>query len=198
MTDAAAREPTDTEAGDATPGLRVSVSGRTGGAGAEGPQGGGVAAGLRPGARPRLVNLLLGKAALDLLFVCALAAGFHYAAFRPSFRGALDHADAQGVRGWVVDKSEPGRRVEVQLYLNGSFAAAATADEPRPDVYAAGFAPDERHGFVFPLGPRPAGEYEARVYAVRESGAGRRRTLQQIGHPARFRAGDSSTAGGSR
>lgn len=170
MTDAP-REQTDTEAGPVEPGLRVSVSG----------------ASPPPGARRRLVNLLLGKAALDLLFVCALAAGFHYAAFRPSFRGALDQADARGVRGWVVDKAEPGGRVEVQLYLNGRFAAAAEATEPRPDVAAAGLAPDERHGFVFRLDP-PPGEYEARVYAVRESSAGRRRTLQQIGHAARFTA----------
>jgi hypothetical protein len=148
---------------------------------------------LGPPARRRLTNVLLAKAAVDLLFVCALVAGFYYAAFRPSFRGSLDHADASGVRGWVVDKSEPGRRVEVQLYLDGRFAAAAEASAPRPDVAAKGFAPDERHGFDFRLGPLPPGEHEARVYAVHAS-AGRRRTLQQIGNAAKFvtREEDSS------
>jgi len=171
MTDADPREQTHTEAGSHAPGLRVSVS--------QPPD-------LPPRARRRLLNLLLGKAAFDLLFACALTVGFHYAAFRPTFRGALDEADARGVRGWVVDKSEPSRRVEVQLYLNGRFAASATADEPRPDVSAGGFAPDERHGFVFDLDAPPPGRYEARVYAVRESAGGRRRTLQQIGHAAGF------------
>ena len=171
MTDAAPREPTDTEAGDETPGLRVSVSAR----------GDTRAAALGPDARRRLVNLLLGKAALDLLFVCALAAGFHYAAFRPSFRGALDHADARSVRGWVVDRSEPGRRVEVQLYLDGRFVASAVADRPRE-----GSAQEGGHGFVFRLDPPPPGEHEARVYALHAPAEGRRHTLQQLGSPVRF------------
>lgn len=177
MTDAAARKPEDTGAGTQEPGPRVAVSGG-GGAGGAGL--------LSPRARRRLVNLLLAKAAVDLLFVCALAAGSHYAAFRPSFRGSLDRADAEGVRGWVLDRAEPGRRVEVQLYLDGRLAASAEASEPRPDVAARGYARDDRHGFVFRLGALPPGEHEARVYAVHASAGGRRRTLQQIGHAARF------------
>lgn len=165
-----ARQPTDTEAGLERAGLRVSVS----------------AEGLRPNARARLVNLLLAKAAFDLLFVCALAAAFYYAAFRPTLRGSLDHADAESVRGWVVDKSEPSRRVEVQLYLDGQLAGAGLADRPRPDVSARGLAEDDRHGFVFELGTLPPGEHEARVYALHTSAAGRRRTLQQIGGAIRF------------
>ncbi|MDQ3805142.1 MAG: hypothetical protein M3416_15105 [Acidobacteriota bacterium] len=177
MTDAAARKPNDTGAGPQEPGPRVSVSAH---------DEGGPAGSLPTTARGRLVNLLLAKAAADLLFVCALAAGFHYAAFRPSFRGSLDHADARSVRGWVLDKAEPGRRVEVQLYLDGRLAASGEASEPRPDVAAEGYAPDERHGFVFLLGPQPPGEHEARVYAVHASAGGRRRTLQQIGHAMKF------------
>jgi hypothetical protein len=196
MTDAAARKPNaDTEAGSDTPGLRVSVSdaaveGRApaldedGGAATLDEEGRVVT--LRPAARRRLFNLLLAKAAVDLIFVCALAAGFYYAAFRPSFRGSLDHADAQSVRGWVVDKRDPGRRVEVQLYVDGRLAAAGEADAPRPDVAAEGYAEDERHGFVFPLEALPPGEHEARVYAVHASAAGSRRTLQQIGRATRF------------
>jgi hypothetical protein len=177
MTDAAARGVNDTGAGPQAPGPRVSVPGRGGD---------GRGQTLPAGARGRLVNVLLAKAAVDLLFVCALAAGFHYAAFRPSFRGSLDHADAHSVRGWVLDKSEPGRRVEVQLYLDGRLAASAEASEPRPDVAAKGYAPDERHGFVFALGALTPGEHEARVYAVHASDGGRRRTLQQIGGAMKF------------
>jgi hypothetical protein len=177
MTDAAARKPVDTGAGTQEPGPRVSVSGQ---------EGGGAGPVLSPRARRRLVNLLLAKAAVDLLFVCALAAGSHYAAFRPSFRGSLDHADAASVRGWVLDRAEPGRRVEVQLYIDGRPAASAEASEPRPDVAARGYARDERHGFVFLLDRLPPGEHEARVYAVHASDGGRRRTLQQIGGATRF------------
>ena len=177
MTEAAARKQKDTGAGAEEPGPRVSVAGH--GEGARAPA-------LTHRARRRLVNLLLAKAAVDLLFVCALAAGFYYAAFRPSFRGSLDHADARSVRGWVMDKAEPERRVEVQLYLDGRLAASAEASEPRPDVAASGLAPGAGYGFVFPLGPQAPGEHEARVYAVHVSGGGRRRTLQQIGPTRRF------------
>lgn len=182
MTDAAARGLNDTGAGPQEPGPRVSVSGH---------DEGGRAPTLSAPSRRRLVNLLLAKAAVDLLFVCALAAGFYYAAFRPSFRGSLDHADARSVRGWVLDKSEPGRRVEVQLYLDGRPAAAAEASAPRPDVAAKGYAPDDRHGFVFLLGPQPPGVHEARVYAVHASAGGRRRTLQQVGDPIKFIVGET-------
>jgi hypothetical protein len=188
MTDAAARKPTDTEAGSQTPGLRVSVSDESEGSGVATLRAEEAAATLRPGARRRLFNVLLAKAAFDLLFVCALAAGFYYTAFHPSFRGSLDHADAQSVRGWVVDKRDPGRRVEVHLYLDGRAVASARADAPRPDVSAKGYADDTHHGFVFLLDPLPPGEHEARVYAAHESAAGRRRTLQQIGNSIRFKA----------
>jgi len=185
MTDAAARQLNDTEAGPERPGLRVSVSEHAGEGRAHGLSH--PAPGLTPTARGRLVNVLLAKAAVDLLFVCALAVGFYYAAFRPTFQGSLDHADAESVRGWVVDKTDPGRRVEVHLYLDGRLAAAAAADAPRPDVLARGLAADERHGFVFLLDPPPPpGEHEARVYAVHASNEGRRRTLQQIGNTMKF------------
>jgi len=182
MTDAAARRRRDAGAGTEEPGPRVFVSGR-GGADA--------ARGLSSRARRLLVNLLLAKAAVDLLFVCALAAGSHYAAFRPSFRGSLDHADAGSVRGWVMDRAEPNRRVEVQLYLDGRLAASAEASEPRPDVAARGYAPDDRHGFDFRLEPLAPGEHEARVYAVHASAGGRRRTLQQIGPAMKFVVGET-------
>lgn len=177
MTDAAARHATDTEAGLEEAGLRVSVSG---------PGGRGDAPGLAAPARRRLVNVLLAKAAVDLMFVCALAAGSQYTALRPPLRGALDDADAHTLRGWVVDTSAPGRHVEVQLYVDGKLAAAGVADQRRADVGAAGTAPDGRHGFVFRLDTQPPGEHEARVYAVHPSGDGRRRTLRQLGDARRF------------
>lgn len=136
--------------------------------------------------RARLLKLLLAKLTLDLLFVAALAVYTHAVAFHPFYSGSLDYADSRSVRGWVVDRAEPALAVEVQLYVDGRFAAAALADAPRPDVFEKGFAEDERHGFVFNLGPVQAGEHEARVYAVHASRGETRRTLQQIGGVLRF------------
>ena len=172
MSDAAAPEQTDTETEGRGAGLRVPFPAH--------------AATLGTAARRRLATLLLAKLTLDLLFIGALAVYAHSVAFHPFFSGSLDSAGASGVRGWVVDRASAGEAVEVQLYVDGRFVADALADQPRPDVSAKGFAPDERHGFVFMLAPLPAGTHEARVYAVHASRAGARRTLQQIGSAYRF------------
>ena len=140
-----------------------------------------------PRARRALVHLLVGKSVLEALLVASLAVAFYAVAFNPFFRGSLDLADARRVEGWVVDASRPASRVEVQLYLDGRFAASAFADQPRPDVRDAGRAPDELHGFRFRVDVTEAGEHEARVYAVHASGGGARRTLQLVGRPLRFR-----------
>ena len=136
--------------------------------------------------RTRLTKLLLAKLTIDLLFVAALAVYTHAVAFRPFYSGSLDYADSRSVRGWVVDRSEPGAAVEVQLYVDGRFFAAGVADQPRPDVSEKGFAEDERHGFVFQVNTTTPGEHEARVYAVHASRGDTRRTLQQIGGALRF------------
>jgi hypothetical protein len=172
MSDAATLEHEDTETRGREPGLRVPFSARDDS--------------HARARRARLTRLLLAKLTLDLFFVAALAVYTHAVAFRPFYSGSLDYADSQSVRGWVVDRAEPSAAVEVQLYLDGRFAASAFADEPRPDVAERGFARDERHGFVFNLGPTRPGEHEARVYAVHASRGGARRTLQQIGRALRF------------
>ena len=150
-------------------------------------------------ARKRLTGYLIIKSLIEILFVGALAIGFYLTAFAPYFRGTLDMADARSIAGWVVDQSEPSARVEVQLYLDGRFAGDRLADVARPDVRRAGRAEDDSHGFVFDTPPLSAGEHEARVYAVHESGHGERRTLQLIGKPLVFSVvasdgGDVNTA----
>ena len=188
MSDAATLEHDDTETGGTVPGLRVPF-----GANEEARAHALDSTGAHVNShatkrRARLTRLLLLKLTLDLLFVAALAVYMHAVAFRPFYSGSLDYADSKSVRGWVVDRSEPAAAVEVQLYIDGRFAAAALADEPRPDVFEKGFAEDERHGFVFNLADTQTGEHEARVYAVHASRGNSRRTLQQIGAPLRFRA----------
>jgi len=169
MSDAAAREQTDTEAGAFEPGLRVPFS-----------EDESVRA-VR--SRGRLVKLIAVKLALDLVFVCGLAVYTHAVTSRTSFEGKLEHADGLGVSGWVADLERPGAPVEVQLFLNGRFAAAALASEPAPDDSRA----RGRRAFVLRFEPPRSGEYEARVFAVREGGGGMRRTLQQVGEPEHFR-----------
>ena len=146
-------------------------------------------------ARTRMTHLLIGKSLVETLFLVALAVLFIHQVLRPSFRGSVDAADASGVSGWVVDAAAPGARVEVQLNVDGHYAARGWADRSRPDVHAAGHAEDEWHGFDLRLPPLPPGEHEARVYAVHAAFGGQWLTLQQVDKALRFNvpAGDGAT-----
>ena len=141
---------------------------------------------LIPDNRNRLTHLLIAKSIFETLFVAGLAVFFYYQTFNVYIRGSLDLADARNVAGWAVDEREPQRRVVVQLYINDHFVASREADAFRPDVLAAGRAADERHGFIFNTPPLPPGVYEARVYALHESGGEKRRALQMVGRVQKF------------
>lgn len=136
---------------------------------------------------------------LSLLFaalVCATAAAGAYAvwaeysAFPPHFRGFGEVTRRGEVAGWAVDPSRPGARVEVELYVDGRFVAHGVASLPRPDVSAAGRAPDPDCGYRFPLPALAAGRHEARVYALHAPGPAELRTLKQLGDALRFDTGD--------
>jgi hypothetical protein len=186
MSDAPALERNDTETAAAEPGLRVPFNAHAASHSHADSRDEARAPVDSRARRARLTKLLLAKLTIDLLFVAALAVYTHAVAFRPFYSGSLDYADSRSVRGWVVDRSEPGAAVEVQLYVDGRFFAAGVADRPRPDVSGKGFAEDERHGFVFQINMTTPGEHEARVYAVHASRGDTRRTLQQIGGALRF------------
>lgn len=141
---------------------------------------------------PRPARLQVVFAALACL---TLAAGAHavwteYAHFPPHFRGFGEVTRRGEVAGWAVDAARPDARVEVQLYVDGRFAAHGLASLPRPDVLAAGRAADEQCGYSFALPPLAAGEHEARVYALHAPGPSGLRTLRQLGHTLRFTTGD--------
>lgn len=173
MTDAAAREQTRTEAGAReAPGLRVPFSSDE------------VRGSKR--ARGRIARLIAAKLALDLLFVCGLAIYTHAVTYREGFEGELEHADGRGARGWASDLESPGAPVEVQLFLNGQFAASTITGEPLPEGAAGDSSGRAGRAFVFRFEQPRHGEYEARVYAVREGRGGERRTLQQIGGARHF------------
>ncbi|HEX8354378.1 MAG TPA: hypothetical protein VF611_15845 [Pyrinomonadaceae bacterium] len=180
MNHAAAREQDDTETDAAGHGLRVPFSRD------DGPH---VSAGESPRARAtrrRLAGLVAAKLLLDLLFVGAFALYTHAVTFRGGFDGALEHADGRGARGWVVDLERPGEEVEVQLFLDGRFAAAAVAREPRPEDSTGPSVGGARRAFVFEFGRPRYGEHEASVYAVRAGRDGARRTLRRVGGPLHF------------
>ena len=161
MSDAAAREQSNTEAGTHEPDLRVPFSVDENGRA------------LR--SRRRLAKLVAVKLVLDLLFVCGLAVYTYAVTYRSGFDGALNYADGRGVRGWVVDLESPDAEVEVQLFLNGEFVASTFARERMTDG---------RRSFTFEFG---RSDYAARVYAVRAGRGGERYTLRQLGGAVHFR-----------
>jgi hypothetical protein len=142
---------------------------------------------MKTRSRSKLVHFLISKSMAEALLVTAVAVGFYFATTNRHLRGVLDQADRRTVSGWVVDEAQPSARVEVQLFIDDRFMGDTIANQFRPDVHEARRAADDWHGFIFQMAPLPAGEHEARVYAVYSSGTAYRRTLQLIGKPFRFR-----------
>ena len=69
----------------------------------------------------KLVYLLIGKSIFEVLLVGGVSVAFYFATTNPYFRGWLDQADEKVVSGWAVDESNPGARVELQLFIDGNF-----------------------------------------------------------------------------
>lgn len=135
--------------------------------------------------RSQLVNVLIGKSILETVMIGVIAVGFYIDAFPPYFHG-WGEATPNTIAGWAVNNSMPWDRVRVQLFIDGTFRGIATANLPRPDVVAAGWANDEWHGYSFNVPQLKEGVHEARVYALHESGGGVRYSLQLLGDPIRF------------
>ncbi|MFN7947262.1 MAG: hypothetical protein U0Z53_18060 [Blastocatellia bacterium] len=124
----------------------------------------------------RLLHAVLAKTFLELLLICVLVSLAAYWYFNPQLRGAVDVVSAQRVAGWAADPHRPGEAIEVQLFIDGRFAAVSTAGERRDDLVSAGATTSPFHGFSFApetlkLVP---GSHTAQVYAVRPSAEGSR------------------------
>ena len=132
----------------------------------------------------QLVYLLIGKLLLELLFVGALTVIVWTNAFPPTFHGWAEATNSQTIAGWAVNNASPSQRVEVQLFIDGTFHGVQVAQLSRPDVVKAGWAKDEWHGYSFSVADAAAGNHEARVYALHRSGD--RMTLQLLGDPIEF------------
>jgi hypothetical protein len=134
----------------------------------------------------KLVHALIAKSLAETILVASLAVAFYLSAFPPSFHGwgeVLPH----GIAGWAVNQADPWERLEVQLFIDGKFVASGTANQPRPDVAAAGWARDEWHGYKFDaLMLRGPGRHQGRVYALHGSKRGAQQTLQMVGDPIWF------------
>ena len=178
MSAAAARDQHDTETDADGHGLRVPFSADATGHGSA------QATPQTHATRRSLARLIAVKLALDLLFVGAFALYTRAVTSRHGFEGALEQIDGRGARGWVTDLERTGEPVELQLFLNGKLAAVTVARESLPDASTGATPAGARRTFVFEF--ERHGEFEARVYAVREGRKGTRRTLHQIGDPVHF------------
>src|SRR5215217_5599721 len=137
--------------------------------------------------RHKLVTLLIAKSVLDTLLAGTSAVVVYVNAFPPTFHGwgeAVVHD--RSISGWAVNDADPWQRVEVQLFVDGKLVGTQLAQLSRPDVVAAGWAKDEWPGYSFAISNLPAGNHEARVYAVHASANGGRYTLQMLGDPIKF------------
>jgi hypothetical protein len=133
----------------------------------------------------KLVNLLLAKSVLEIIFVGTLAVVVYVKAFPPTFHGWGEAVvESRSISGWVVDNADPWRRVEVQLFVDGKLVGTQVAQAPRPDVVAAGWTKDEWHGYSFVVNGLGVGMHEAKVYALHQSGE--RYTLRMLGDVIRF------------
>lgn len=140
----------------------------------------------------RLVHILIGKSIIETLLVGALAVVTFMMVFPPYFHG-WGEVTNNGISGWVVNNASPWERVEVQLFVDGKFVSHAIADQSRPDVSAAGWAKDPWHGYSFRFTPLSLRYHEARIYALHDSGAGARKSLQLVGEPILFFVDDNGT-----
>ena len=137
--------------------------------------------------KPRLVNLLIGKSIAETVLVGVIAVVVYLNAFPPTFYGWGEAVvESRAIAGWAVNDADPGKLVEVQLFVDGKFERTQTAQVSRPDVVAAGWSKNELCGYSFALPSLSAGTHEARVYALHESGEAERYTLQLLGDPIRF------------
>lgn len=123
---------------------------------------------------PRLEGIRLGDPTIPDQAVAAAG---------PDIRGFLASATATRVIGWACDTRLPDSAVRIDILVDDTLIASATADLPRPDIVAAGIGTTGRYGFDFSL-PQPLDEAQlARVQALAVTADGRQRALLRIGQP---------------
>lgn len=66
--------------------------------------------------------------------------------------GHVDALHVDQVCGWALDRADPARKLQIDIYINGQHAATVTADQHRPDLQAAGLGDG---AIAFGFDPRP-------------------------------------------
>ena len=119
----------------------------------------------------RLLRAVIAKSFVEFLFVCVIATVAAFLHFSPLLRGSIDMANQTKISGWVHDPLSLDEAIEVQLFIDGRFVAAKSADERRDDLVRAGATTRPNHGFTFRLESfyLANGSHTAQVYAVRET-----------------------------
>jgi hypothetical protein len=135
----------------------------------------------------RLLTAVIAKSFIEIVLVCAVATLAAFAYFNPALRGDIEVVSANHIQGWAFDPRLPDRQLEVQLFVDHRFVAAARAEIPRDDLVAAGKLRDRLHGFDFALPDKQfsRGRHRAQVYVVHKT-PGDVRTLLSIGKGKRF------------
>lgn len=62
--------------------------------------------------------------------------------------GYLDEARADGIYGWAWDPDAGSNPIQINIYVDGKFVKAVTADQERPDIYVDPSRPvGSKHGY---------------------------------------------------
>src|SRR5438105_6216146 len=101
----------------------------------------------------RLLRSVIVKTILEFILICIAVSFAAFSNFSPQLRGAIDAANQMRVAGWAYDSKTPEEGIEVQLFIDGQFAAARRADERREDLVQSHAAENPRHGFSFTVEP---------------------------------------------
>ena len=64
--------------------------------------------------------------------------------------GAVEDRSQPEIRGWILDRSDPGRKSRVAIHVNGSLREVIVAGEQRADI-ARWKGTDGHHGFLWPV-----------------------------------------------
>ena len=75
----------------------------------------------------RLLRSVIVKTILEFILICIAVSFAAFSNFNPQLRGAVDVADQTRVAGWAYDPQTPEEGIEVQLFIDGQFAAARQA-----------------------------------------------------------------------
>jgi hypothetical protein len=141
----------------------------------------------------RWIHLTLGILIATTLAILSLTIYWNFVYFPPEFTGWGEVTQDQSIAGWAINRRDPTKRVKVQLYIDDQLAGHAVAELPRPDVVQAGWTPDERCGYVFPIPVLAPGAHEARIYGTYTVRGGKYVTLLMTGEPLRFSVNPDKT-----